>query len=118
MESTLRKYMTYAVVLIIGLWVGFFIGAQYYPRLETKTVTNTVEKPVIVRGEAKTETKTQIAYVPKETIIERYVDAETGKEITKAKLESTDLDARIGKADFNVKLNGKPIQFSKAEDEK
>ncbi len=104
-------------ILSIGVFIGFFVGTQYYPRIDTKTVTVEVEKPIYIEGKATTETKTQIAYVPKETIIERYIDAETGKEITKESLEKTDLDANVGKTEFNVKLNGKDMQFSKADDE-
>lgn len=104
-------------ILVIGLFVGFYIGTQYYPRIDTKTVTIEKEKPIYIEGKSTTDTKTRIAYVPKETIIERYIDAETGKEVTKESLEKTDLDATIGKTEFNVKLNGKDVQFRKSDDE-
>ena len=87
------------------------------PALTQHHYTNTVEKPTIVQGTVQTETKTQIAYVPKETVITKYVDA-SGKEVTGTTLENTDLDASIAKADFNVRLNGKDVQFTRADDEK
>lgn len=111
----IKKILPYALAVMVGAWVGFYIGTQYYPRIETKTVA--VDKPIIVQGAATTETKTQIAYVPKETVIERYIDASTGKEVTVTKPEVTDLDAQIGKSDFNVRLNGKEVQFTKTDDE-
>lgn len=107
-------------ILAIGLFVGFYIGTQYYPRIDTKTEVHTVEieKPIYIEGKSEAETKTQIAYVPKETIIEKYINVETGKEVTKESLEKTDLDATIGKTEFNVKLNGKDVEFQKSDDEK
>lgn len=105
-------------ILAIGLFVGFYIGTQYYPRIDTKTVTVEKEKPIYIEGKITGETETQIAYVPKETIIERYIDAETGKEVTKESLEKTDLNANVGKTEFNVNLNGKDVRFTKTDDEK
>ena len=107
--------MLHFCILVIGIIIGFYIGTQYFPRIDTKTVN--VEKPIYIEGKSTVETKTQVAYVPKETIVERYFDA-TGKEITKESIEKTDLDANIGKTKFNVKLNGQDVQFNKTDDEK
>ncbi len=105
-------------ILAIGLFFGFYIGTQYYPRIDTKTEIHTVEveKPIYIEGKSTSEIKTQIAYVPKETIIERYIDS-NGKEVTRESLEKTDLDATVGKTEFNVKLNGKDVEFQKSDDE-
>lgn len=107
--ETIKKGLPYALMLLIGAWVGFYIGTQYFPRTET------VERPVIVQGEAQTVTK--IAYVPKETVVVKYIDAATGQEVTTQQREAVDLDAKIGKTDFVVRLNGKETMFSKAEGE-
>ncbi|WP_455576962.1 hypothetical protein, partial [Anaerosinus sp.] len=119
MSDKIRTAVVHLCILCVGVFLGFYVGTQYYPRIDTKTEVHTVEieKPIYIEGKITGETETQIAYVPKETIIERYIDAETGKEVTKESLEKTDLDATIGKTEFNVKLNGKDVQFSKSDDE-
>lgn len=113
----IKKILPYVMAIMVGTWVGFYIGTQYYPRVETKTVTNTIEKPVYIQGAATTVKETEIAYVPKETITVKYIDAATGQEVIGVTKEKTDLDAQIGKTDFNVRLNDQPIQFTKADDE-
>lgn len=120
MNDKIRNAVVHLCILAIGIIAGFYIGTQYYPRIDTKTEVHTVEveKPIYIEGKATTDTKTQIAYVPKESIIERYVDAKTGKEVAKESIEKTDLDATIGKTEFNVKLNGKDVEFQKSDDEK
>ncbi len=119
MSDKIRTAVVHLCILCVGVFLGFYVGTQYYPRIDTKTEVHTVEieKPIYIEGKITTDTKTRIAYVPKETIIERYINAETGKEVTKESLEKTDLDATIGKTEFNVKLNGKDVQFSKSDDE-
>lgn len=118
MNDKIRTAVVHLCILFVGVFLGFYIGTQYYPRIDTKTEIHTVEveKPIYIEGKATTDTKTQIAYVPKETIIERYIDS-NGKEVTRESLEKTDLDATVGKTEFNVKLNGKYVQFSKTDDE-
>lgn len=119
--DTIKKYLPVLAGTVFIFLAGAFIGVRYFaPALTQHHYTQDIikEQPTIVRGETKTETKTQIAYVPKETIIEKYIDLNTGKEIAKESLEKTDLQADIGKHDFNIKLNGKDIQFAQADDEK
>lgn len=70
-----------------------------------------------VEGEVKTVTDTQIAYIPKETVIVKYIDSSTGQEVLKNQLGKTDIDARIGKQEINVKLNGQEVAFQKSDDE-
>lgn len=104
---------TAVVCLCLVSFAGGYLTGDY--TADRQTVTVTEEKPVYVKGE--TVTKTQIAYVPKETVIERYIDA-NGNEITRETVETTDLDATIGKADFVVKVNGKEQTFAKDDDER
>lgn len=112
-----------ALVILLVTGVVFFVAGVYIgvkcisPSLTQHHYVTTIEKPTIVQGEIKTITDTQIAYVPKETVITKYVDA-SGKEVTGTALEKTDLDASAAKDDFNVRLNGKDVQFTKADNEK
>ena len=69
-------------------------------------------------GETKTETKTEIVYVPKETIKYYTIDKNTGETIENMYTEKTDIEANIGKPSVNVKLNDKDIEINKADDEK
>lgn len=111
-----NKIIYYSLTLCIGLILGFFIGTQYYPKTETKIIETT--KPTIIQGETKTLTETEIKYIPKETVIVKYINSETGKEVLKEKLEDIDLDANINKPNFIVKLNNKEVEFTKSDDEK
>lgn len=119
MTITNKQAIT-AVILasIISFICGLFVGVKYLaPSLTQHHYTNTVTQPTIVHGTVKTITDTQIAYVPKETVVTKYIDA-NGKEVTSTSLEKTDLDATIGKPTFNVQLNGKELVFNKADNER
>ena len=118
MTITNKQAITAVILVsIVGFALGLFVGVKYLaPSLTQHHYTNTIEKPTIVQGTVTTDTKTQIAYVPKETVVTKYIDS-TGKEVTSTSLEKTDLDANIGKATFNVKLNGKELVFNKADNE-
>lgn len=96
------------VILGIGYGMGMYTAKQ-------EIVTVEKETPVYVKGETVTETK--IAYVPKETVIERYIDS-SGNEATRETVEATDLDANIGKSEFHVRVNGKEQTFVKEDDER
>ncbi len=98
--------------LLASFILGIFVGKGYAPESEIITV----EKPVYIEGE--TVTKTQIAYVPKEIVVEKYIDSQTGEEVNEPTVERTDMDANIGKTKFIVKLNGEETTFKKSEDEK
>ena len=91
------------IILAVVFVAGIFIGRDIFPREVTYTAT--VEKPVITTQE-KVVTQTQVAYVPKETIV--YKDA-NGNTIT-AK-EATDVQADIAQSKVGVKVNGKDYKF-------
>ena len=119
--ETIKHYMPQIAGLLLIFFLGAFVGVHYFaPSLTQHHYAEkiTENQPIIMQGETKTVTDTQIAYVPKETVIVKYIDAATGKEVTSTRLENTDLQANIGKTEFNVKLNGKDVQFKKANDEK
>lgn len=104
---------TAVVCLCLVSFAGGYLTGDW--RADKQTVTVEKETPVYVKGESVT--KTQIAYVPKETIIERYIDAD-GNEATRETVEATDLDANIGKSEFHVRVNGKEQTFVKEDDER
>lgn len=70
------------------------------------------EATVETKIQYKDKVKTEIAYVPKETIIYKNADG-----TTTTKQENTDLDVNIGKQELNVKLNGKDFKINKSTDE-
>lgn len=92
-----------SIFLLLGVFIGAWGEAKIYPTIHT------VEKTVpVVTEKVITQTDTQIAYVPKETI--KYIDSKTGKEIT-AK-EATDVQADVSQPAVNVKVNGQDYKFS------
>ena len=101
-------------VAVFMLVMGFAVGRQNTPEPETITI----EKPIHITEQAQAKTVTEIAYVPKKVIVEKYIDPATGKETDVAIREKTDLETNIGKQDFNVKVNNENIVFSKEDDEK
>lgn len=115
------KVTVFCLVLAAVFSAGAFAGVKYLAPSLTQhhyTETTIIEKPTIVQGEIKTVTDTQVAYVPKETIIVKYIDSVSGQEVSKETLEDTDISADIGKTQINVKLNGKDIAIQKTDDEK
>lgn len=68
--------------------------------------------PTVSAG-TTTETKTEIVYVPKETIIYKDADGETVE-----KTEDTDVEINIAKPDLKVKVNGQPFTIEKTDEEK
>lgn len=69
----------------------------------------TVEPEIITKIEYRDRVQTEIAYVPKETVI--YKDGSSA-------VEKTDIDMQLGKPELNVKVNGQELTIEKAEDEK
>lgn len=107
-----ENYISF-LIAIMCFTVGFLCCKHF-----NKQEVITIEKPVIVKGETETVTKTEIAYIPKETIIKQYVNSSTGEITEEVVTEKTDLDANIGKTEFDVKLNGKDVTFKKDDNEK
>ena len=97
-----KKYLPY----ILSFFVGFFVCYKFFPNEKIVEVPKTIKQ--VVQGEVKTETKTELVYVPK-TI---YIDS-NGKEVQ----EKTDLNLNLGKQELNVKINGKDAVIKKEETE-
>jgi hypothetical protein len=87
-------------LLLFGL--GFSLGNVY----ATQDVVNYAEKPQsnTISSIVESKTKTEIAYVRKET--------KNGKQ------EKSDIIADIGKQDIVIKVNGEEQTFAKADDER
>lgn len=112
-----------AYVCIVALVLGIGLGAW---GMHVWTVSDLREqlaglaaqlqaeknKPVQVKETVRTETQTQLAYIPRETI--KYIDAKTGQEVTKP----LDGQFELGKTEFTYTVNGRPGTFTKTDDEK
>lgn len=84
----------FIVILIIA--VGIF-AFRFFTQKEKPAEP---EKPAVIKTEYQSESKTQVAYVPKE------------------QNERTDINANIGKQELEVKVNGQKAVIQKADDEK
>lgn len=120
-KNKIYKIAKYAAILIVILLVVFNIYTLIHMHKEKQQVDIKLPKQEFTikgYGETKTETKTEIIYVPKETIKYYTIDKNTGETIENMYTEKTDIEANIGKPSVNVKLNDKDIEINKADDEK
>lgn len=121
--TTNRK--TRLTVLLAVFAVGMILGAGtmhswYISDLRaelasTKTALNAEKnKPPQIKETVKTVVDTQLAYVPKETII--YKDPEKGPD---AQEEQKELDGKFDfkKPEFFFTVNGRPGKFTKTDNE-
>lgn len=94
----------YAQAFILA--VVFGIGCAVGSMCATQNVVNDAKKPQsnTISGVVESKTKTEIAYVRKET--------KNGKQ------EKSDIIADIGKQDIVIKVNGEEQTFAKADDER
>ena len=93
---------TQAFILAVVFGIGCAVGSL----VATQDVVNDAEKPHpnTISGVVESKTKTEIAYVRKET--------KNGKQ------EKSDIIADIGKQDIVIKVNGEEQTFAKADDER
>ena len=101
----------------MGAW-GYHTATNsaWLAKLHTLELKLTQEqaKPPVVKEVVRTQTQTEVAYVPKETVV--YRDSKTGRELTEAEIES--LNVSIKQPDFHFSVNGNPAKFSKTADER
>nr|DAO52414.1 MAG TPA: hypothetical protein [Caudoviricetes sp.] len=97
------------IVLTIAAVLAFAGGFALRGVLHTCPVADT---KVVTQVEYRDKVKTEIAYVPKETVIYKSVDGST-----KSEPEKTDIDVKLNKPVLNVKVNDKAFVVSKAENE-
>lgn len=118
-QSWLINFMKYTLFALTIFSLGVFAGYKYFvPELQAK-LKRTQEQLKFMQHDllaernkpsqinTETKTKTEIAYVPKETIIFR--DAQTGETITG--LESTDVQLNVKPPAINMKYNGKNYEM-------
>ena len=120
-KNKIYKIAKYTAILIVILLIVFNIYTLIHMHKEKQQVDIKLPKQEFTikgSGETKTETKTEIVYVPKETIKYYTIDKNTGETIENMYTEKTDIEANIGKPSVNVKLNDKDIEINKADDEK
>ncbi len=86
--------------------VSFAFGIAGGVLVETQDIVNDAEKPQsnTISSVVESKTKTEIAYVRKET--------KNGKQ------EKSDIIADVGKQDIVIKVNGEEQTFAKADDER
>lgn len=97
-------YLKTAGRYIVAFILGFICCYIFYPR--TTTVTQYLDQSI--QGKAQAVTKTEIVYIPKETI--RNSDGRLSK-------EKTDIELKLAKQELNVKINDKDAIINKADDE-
>lgn len=98
-----------AIFLIIAAVLAFAGGFVLRGVLHTCPVADT---KVVTQVEYRDKVKTEIAYVPKETVIYTAADGST-----KSEPEKTDIDVKLNKPVLNVKVNDKAFVVAKAENE-
>ena len=98
-----------AIFLIIAAVLAFAGGFVLRGVLHTCPVADT---KVVTQVEYRDKVKTEIAYVPKETVIYKSADGST-----KSEPEKTDIDVKLNKPVLNVKVNDKAFVVAKAENE-
>lgn len=93
------KYKIITVVLCVAAFsLGWYARAWLH-------ICPVAEPEIQTEVKYKTDTKTEIVYVPKYI----YQDGST---------EKTDVDVNVGKQELAVKVNGKDFEIKKADDEK
>lgn len=104
-----RKYIFYALAAMT-----FFIAGFSFRGLLHNCPTITIPEPkTITKVEYQDRIQTEIAYVPKETIVYKDTSDNTVEEA-----EKTDVDVKIAKPQLAVKVNGKEFTIDKTDDEK
>ena len=98
-----------AIFLIIAAVLAFAGGFALRGVLHTCPVADT---KVVTQVEYRDKVKTEIAYVPKETVIYKSADGST-----KSEPEKTDVEVKLNKPVLNVKVNDKAFVVAKAENE-
>lgn len=94
-----KKHKIITVVLCVAAFIlGGYVRAWLH-------ICPVAEPEIKTEVKYKTDTKTEIVYVPKYI----YQDGST---------EKTDVDVNVGKQELAVKVNGKDFEIKKADDEK
>ncbi|MHC1760509.1 MAG: hypothetical protein AB9917_13575 [Negativicutes bacterium] len=113
-------YVALALFLIgvgLGAW-GYhtWTHSDWLAKLHELENRLTAEKnkPPVIKEVVRTQTQTEIAYVPKETV--KYINSKTGEEVTAKELESMNINIRP--TEFQFSVNGNPAKFIAEKGEK
>ena len=98
MDSRITKFAIYLLLFAAGYSLRGWLHTYPTPAPE-----------IVTKVEYQDRVQTEIAYVPKETII--YKDGNKEQ-------EKTDIDMTINKPELNIKVNGQDFTFTKSEDER
>ena len=98
MDSRITKFAIYLLLFAAGYSLRGWLHTCPAPAPE-----------IVTKVEYQDRVQTEIAYVPKETII--YKDGNKEQ-------EKTDIDMTINKPELNIKVNGQDFTFTKAKDER
>lgn len=102
---------------IFGAWTYHTVtDSAWLTKLHDLQLQLTAEKnkPPVIKEVVRTQTQTEVAYVPKETI--RYINTKTGEEIMAKELESMNINIRP--TEFRFSVNGNPAKFQAEKGEK
>lgn len=105
------------IIIIIALLVYKVFFCEQENNNSATENTQTSQYTIEGNGEVKTETKTEIIYVPKETIKYITIDSTTGEKVETEYVEKTDIEVKTVKPSINVKLNDEEIEVQKDDDE-
>lgn len=109
--ETLKKYLPYVLIFVIGFFAGYTVRT-FTHTCDTKTQIIKTKGDPVETVKYVDRVQTQVAYVPKETVVYKNADGTTTKGT-----EKTDIDMSVPKQTLNVKVNGKETAFSKSDTE-
>jgi hypothetical protein len=96
------------IAIIVAAYAGYVYVSHLHDRIANGEKALQAEKDKPPKIQTETKTVTQVAYVPKETVI--YRDAATGQETSG--LEKTDVQLDVKPPSVYMRYNGKDFEMS------
>lgn len=94
-KEKLKSYIPYLIIFVIGFFSGY-IARTFTHTYDTYTQFQTIKGDPVEKIKYVDRVQTEVAYVPKETIIYKNADGTTSKGI-----EKTDVDVTVPKQTLN-----------------
>lgn len=110
-KALLLKYgvsVAVGIAIIVAAYAGYVYVSHLHDRIASSEKALQAEKDKPPKIQTETKTVTQVAYVPKETVI--YRDAATGQETSG--LEKTDVQLDVKPPSVYMRYNGKDFEMS------